>query len=41
MLSFNVQSLFTNVPSDFTINLILECVYKNKEFDIMIPDRVN
>ena len=27
MLSFNLESLFTNIPLDFTINLILERVY--------------
>ena len=38
MLSFDVESLFTNIPLDFTINLILERVYKNKEIEIMIPE---
>ena len=38
VLSFNVESLFTNIPTDSTINLILERVYKNKEIDIMIPE---
>ena len=30
LVSFDVSSLFTNVPLDFTINLILEKVYKKK-----------
>ena len=30
MVSFDVTNLFTNVPLDFTINLILEKVYKKK-----------
>ena len=30
MISFDVTNLFTNVPLDFTINLILEKVYKRK-----------
>ena len=30
MVSFDVSNLFTNVPLDFTINLILEKVYKKK-----------
>ena len=38
MISFNVESLFTNVPLDYTINLILERIYKNKEFDFLIPE---
>ena len=38
MVSFDVESLFTNVPVDYTINLILERIYKNKELDILIPE---
>ena len=30
MVSFNVESSFTNVPLDYTINLILERIYKNR-----------
>ena len=30
MVSFDVKSLFTNVPLDFTINLILDKIYKEK-----------
>ena len=29
MVSFDVESLFTNVPLDYAINLILERIYKN------------
>ena len=28
--SFDVESLFTNVPLQQTINIILDCVYNNK-----------
>ena len=28
--------MFTNVPLDYAINLILERIYKNKELDILI-----
>ena len=38
MVSLDVESLFTNVPSDYTINLILERIYKNKELNILIPE---
>ena len=38
MLSFDIKSLVTNVPLDFTIHSILKHVYKNKEIDIMISE---
>ena len=38
MVSFDVESLFTNVPLDYTINLILERIYQDKELDILIPE---
>ena len=38
IISFDVESLFANVPLDYTINLILERIYKNKELDILIPE---
>ena len=31
LVSFDVVSLFTNVPLQRKINIILDCVYKNKE----------
>ena len=36
MVSFDVESLFTNVPLDYAINFTLERIYKNKELDILI-----
>ena len=39
MVSFDVESLFTNVPLDYTINLILEKIYQDKELDILIPEQ--
>ena len=38
ILSFHIVSLFTNIPLDFTINLILERVHKNKKIDLLIPE---
>ena len=38
MVCIDAESLFTNVLLDFTINLILEYVYKNKDIGIMIPE---
>ena len=38
MVDFDIKSMFTNVPLDYIINLILERIYKNKEFDILIPE---
>ena len=31
MVSFDVSSLFTNVPLEYTMNIILEKVYKDKK----------
>ena len=33
MVSFDVESLFTNVPLDYTSNLILERIYQDKELE--------
>ena len=38
MVSFDVESLFTNVPLDYTIHIILERIYQDKELDILIPE---
>ena len=38
MVSFDVVSLFTNVTLDYTINLILERIYQDKELDILISE---
>ena len=38
MVSFDVESLFTNVPLDCTINLILERIYQDNELYILIPE---
>ena len=32
MVSFDVVSLFTSVPLDFTLNLILDEIYREKLF---------
>ena len=37
-VSFDVESLFTNVLLDYIINLILKRIYKKKELDILIPE---
>ena len=39
LISFDVVSLFTNVPLDFTIDLILKRVYRNKEISTDIPQK--
>ena len=39
MVSFGVASLFTNVPLDETIQIILWRVYINKEINIKIPEK--
>ena len=31
MISFNVQSLFTNGPSEYTTDLVFEIIYYNRE----------
>ena len=37
MVSFDVTSLFTNVPLDKTIKIILQQVYIDKEINANIP----
>lgn len=37
LISFDVKALFTNVPLDFTINLILRRIYDGKELTTTIP----
>lgn len=37
LISFDVTSLFTNVPLDFTIDIILKRIYTNKEIKTNIP----
>ena len=37
MLSFDVVSLFMNVPSEDTINIILKRIYEKKEIVTDIP----
>ena len=36
MVSFDVRALFTNVPSDRTINIILNRIYNDNELKISI-----
>ena len=31
LILFDVKALFTNVPLDFTIDLILKCIYEDNE----------
>ena len=37
LISFDVTSLFTNVPLDFTIDVILKRIYDENEVDTNIP----
>ena len=37
MVSFDVISLFTNVPLDETIDIIIKCIYGKKEINTDIP----
>lgn len=39
MMSFDVISLFTNVPLDKTIDIILRKIHMDKEVDTTIPKR--
>ena len=39
LVSFDVQSLFTNVPLDYTINIILERVYVDRDLQINIDQK--
>ena len=36
LISFDVKSLFTNVPLQKTIDIILKCIYENKEINTLI-----
>ena len=40
MISFNVKSLFTNVPLEETINIILHKIYDEKKIETNIPQNV-
>ena len=40
LVSFDVKSLFTNVPLDTTIKIILKRIYKNKEIKTSIPREI-
>ena len=40
MISFNVKSLFTNVPLKETIDIILTKVYDEKKIDTKIPKSI-
>ena len=39
LISFDVISLFMNVPLDATIDIVLKCIYDNKEINIAISKR--
>ena len=39
LISFDVKSLFTNVPVDSTIDLILKRIYKDKEIQTNITKK--
>ena len=39
VISFDVKALFTNVPLDFTINVILRRIYDNSEIDTNISKK--
>ena len=39
VISFDVKALFTNVPLDYTINLILRRIYDNHEIDTNISKK--
>ena len=39
MVSFDVVSLFTNVPLDETIDIIIKCIYDKKEINTDIPKK--
>ena len=36
MIPFDIKSLFTNVPLQKTIDIILKCIYENKEINTSI-----
>ena len=39
LISFDVKSLFTNVPLDFTIDLILKRIYEDNEIQANIKNK--
>ena len=39
LISFDVISLFTNVPLDATIDIVLKCIYDNREINTTISKR--
>ena len=39
LVSFDVESLFTNVPLDFTIDVILDRIYVKKDIQTNIEQR--
>ena len=39
LISFDVKSLSTNVPLQKTIDIILKCIYKNKEINASISKK--
>ena len=39
MVSFDVVSLFTNVPLDETIDIIIKSIYDKKETNTDIPEK--
>ena len=39
MILFDVESLFTNVPVDMTIKIILRKTYQERMLDIRIPQK--
>ena len=39
MVSFDVVSLFTNVPLDETIDIIIKSIYDKKEINTDIPKK--
>ena len=40
LVSFDVKSLFTNVPLNFTIDVILKRIYTNNEIETRIPKNI-
>ena len=41
LISFDVTSLFTNVPLDFTIDVILKGIYDENEVNTNIPKKTD
>ena len=40
MISFDVKSLFTNIPLEETVDIILTTVYDEKKIDTQIPKSI-